>query len=278
MAMRRVVVTGGNAGVGRALCAKLVIDDGCFVYMGSRSLERGAAALASLIEEAPECEGKIDLVQIDTTSDESVQTAAATIAHKLGPETRLYGIVNNAGAGFAHGASNDVVIDTNLFGPKRMCEAFAPLLDPATGRIVNVGSGAASMYMERTSLANRNALKSFNVTWPEIDEVVKGELADSTGDQFPVYGVSKAGLAAYTMILAREHPNLTSSCCSPGFIDTAMTTGMGATKTPEEGTFSIRHCLFAELAGNGFYYGSDGVRSPLTKLRNPGEPAYEGDE
>ena len=36
-----------------------------------------------------------------------------------------------------------------------------------------------------------------------------------------------------------------------GFIDTAICKGMGASKTPEEGTVSIRKCLFAELGGNG---------------------------
>ena len=53
-----------------------------------------------------------------------------------------------------------------------------------------------------------------------------------------------------------------------------MTTGYGAKLTPEQGTVSLRHCLFKELKGNGFYYGSDAVRSPLHVLRNPGEDAF----
>ena len=55
-----------------------------------------------------------------------------------------------------------------------------------------------------------------------------------------------------------------------------MTRGYGATKPPEEGTVSTMKCLFDELPGNGFYYGSDGVRSPLHFMRNPGEPEYDG--
>ena len=57
---------------------------------------------------------------------------------------------------------------------------------------------------------------------------------------------------------------------------TNMTRGYGATKPPEEGTVSTMKCLFDELPGNGFYYGSDGVRSPLHFMRNPGEPEYDG--
>jgi len=63
---------------------------------------------------------------------------------------------------------------------------------------------------------------------------------------------------------------------SPGFVDTALTAGYGASLTPEQGTVAIRHCLFKELEGNGWYYGSDAVRSPLHFMRNPGEPAFAG--
>jgi NAD(P)-dependent dehydrogenase (short-subunit alcohol dehydrogenase family) len=90
------------------------------------------------------------------------------------------------------------------------------------------------------------------------------------------YGLSKALLACYTMLLAKEHPEWVVSCITPGFIDTKLTAGMGATKTPEEGTVSIKHCLFEQLQGSGWFYGSDAVRSPLHFLRNPGEPAYDG--
>lgn len=38
---RKVLVTGGNSGIGAALCKQLALDYGCHVIMGSRSLERG---------------------------------------------------------------------------------------------------------------------------------------------------------------------------------------------------------------------------------------------
>ena len=83
-------------------------------------------------------------------------------------------------------------------------------------------------------------------------------------------------MAAYTKVFAREHPTITTSCCSPGFIATNMTKGYGASKTPAEGTPAIRKCLFEPLEGNGWYYGSDGLRSPYHYMRNPGEPVYDG--
>ena len=35
--------------------------------------------------------------------------------------------------------------------------------------------------------------------------------------------------------------------------------------------------LFGELEGNGRYYGSDGLRSPLDRYRSPGSPGYRDD-
>ena len=94
--------------------------------------------------------------------------------------------------------------------------------------------------------------------------------------RIPFRIASKACLAAYTMLLAEQHPHLKINCCSPGFINTQMTAGFGASKTPEEGTLAIRHLLFEQLQGNGWYYGSDAKRSPYHFMRNPGQPEYDG--
>ena len=56
-----------------------------------------------------------------------------------------------------------------------------------------------------------------------------------------------------------------------------MTDGYGAKLTPEQGTVSLMRCLFGDVV-SGNYYGSDGLRSPLTVTRDPGTPEYEGEE
>jgi len=45
---KRIVVTGGNSGIGLALCKQLVTEHGCHVYLGSRSLERGTDAVNNI--------------------------------------------------------------------------------------------------------------------------------------------------------------------------------------------------------------------------------------
>mmetsp|Transcript_8608 Transcript_8608/g.25270 ORF Transcript_8608/g.25270 Transcript_8608/m.25270 type:complete len:294 (+) Transcript_8608:48-929(+) len=276
MALRRVLVTGGNTGIGLALCKQLVAEDGCHVYLGSRNAEKGAAAVKSILAAAPEAEGKLELIQVDTSSAASIAAAADAVKEMLGPEP-LYALVNNAGTGLAHGVTAEVIMKTNLDGPKAMCEAFIPLLDPKEGRIVNVGSGAGPGYVAQCSEDKKKVLISFDTTMEQIDALVGEETAKPGFNARTAYGLSKACLSAYTMVLAKTYPNLKSSCLSPGFIDTAIVKGFGAGKPPEEGTVSMRHCLFAELEGNGYYYGSDAVRSPLHYMRNPGEPAYKGE-
>ena len=56
-------------------------------------------------------------------------------------------------------------------------------------------------------------------------------------------------------------PLINAAHRSAGFIDTKLTSGFGATKTPAEGTVAIKHCLFDELGGNGWY--ADSYRDPV---------------
>ena len=89
--------------------------------------------------------------------------------------------------------------------------------------------------------------------------------------------MSKAFLHAYTAITAKKYPQLTISSITPGFVATGLTAAFPGEKiTPEQATVSIRATLFNDLTGSGYFYGSDGVRSPLIIRRNPGEPAYDG--
>lgn len=82
---------------------------------------------------------------------------------------------------------------------------------------------------------------------------------------------------AFTIIQAKTYSNLKITSFNPGFIDTPMTRGFGASKTPEEGCVPALKCLF-ELVTTGSFYGEDGLRSPLTVNREPGTPAYLGEQ
>ena len=49
MDLPAVFVTGGNSGIGAAICKQLVLDKGCFVFLGSRSTEKGQSAIQEIL-------------------------------------------------------------------------------------------------------------------------------------------------------------------------------------------------------------------------------------
>jgi len=275
----KILVTGGNTGIGLAVCKQLALDYNAHVYLAARNPLKGqnaASSIQSLLSRHPST-GSVTYIPMDTSSDESVLRAYELVKEELhlaeDGDTKLYGLVNNAGIGLNTGTSPADILNTNLFGPKRVCDAFVGLLDEQRGRIVNLGSGSGPMYVRGCNAEDQKMLSNPDtLTLGEIEEYAKRNI---NGPVDP-YGLSKACLACYTGYFARQYPNILSSCVSPGFIDTQMTSGYGASKTPEQGTVSIKHCLLEPLKGNGFYYGSDAIRSPYHFLRNPGEPEYDG--
>jgi NAD(P)-dependent dehydrogenase (short-subunit alcohol dehydrogenase family) len=278
---KKILVTGGNSGIGLALCKQLVLEHDCHVFMGSRSHSRGEEALALLRHSLPEDQtNRIELIHLDVGEDASVAQAADTLRDLLREHERLYALVNNAGTGLAAGAPPEEVINTNLYGVKRMTDAFVRK-GLVSERVVNVGSGSGPSYVRRCPPTVQPDLCRTPESWAQIESFLETSPDGKTGlgseaDVNGGYGLSKAMLALYTMLCAKEMPEILSSCVSPGWIKTKLVGSGGATKKPEEGTSSIRHCLFEELQGNGWYYGSDCVRSPLHFMRNPGEPAYDG--
>jgi len=212
----------------------------------------------------------------NVSDDASVQSAANTLSEKLGASSsKLYAIVNNAGTGFCHNTPPSEILDTNTRGPRRVVDAILPHLDSTNGRIVNLGSGAGPGFVGGNRLSKERKMRYLN---PMEEEEIEEEIAHilKMNDEYAAYGGSKALLACYTMKLAQVHPNLSVSILSPGYICTDMTRGMGASKPPEEGTVSLIKCLFEDLPASGWFWGSDGLRSPLHYMRNPGEPEYDG--
>ena len=70
MASPAVFVTGGNAGIGAAICNLLVSDRGCKVFMGSRSVEKGQNAVKEM--GLGDKAGDITVVQCDVNVSSSM--------------------------------------------------------------------------------------------------------------------------------------------------------------------------------------------------------------
>ena len=127
--------------------------------------------------------------------------------------------------------------------------------------------------------ATKKLFTNPNLTFEELDAAVKAAIeANNFGKGFTsCYGLSKAALCALTLAQAKAYPNLKVTSLSPGLVATPMTNNSARGITPEQGCISSLKCLFGDVT-SGFYYGSDGLRSPMTVSRDPGTPEYKGEE
>lgn len=125
------VVTGASSGIGAATAERLAAA-GHKVYGTSR---RGAQAGQRPFEMLP----------LDVTSDQSVETAVSEVLRREG---RIDLLVNNAGFSLAPAGAEESSIEqaqsifnTNFFGIVRMSRAILPhMRRQRSGRIVNIGS------------------------------------------------------------------------------------------------------------------------------------------
>lgn len=208
------VVSGASRGLGFETCRQLG-KQGYRVLLTARDQVKGKAATDLLRKEGL----NVDFYPLDVTEAESVSVLADHLDRNYG---RLDVLVNNAGVFLdpmppddpsassvfrADLATVRYSMETNAYGPLRLCQALVPLMR-GRGRVVNVSSGM-------------------------------GQLTEMNGC-CPGYRFSKAALNALTRILADELRDTrikVNSVC-PGWVRTEMG-GPGADRSVEEGADTI---------------------------------------
>ena len=96
MASRKIVlVTGGNNGIGyETVKALLESQKPYHILMGSRSVEKAKTAIEKLKADVPETSNTVEILEVDLTSDESIEKAFEKVKGKHG---HLDVLINNAG-------------------------------------------------------------------------------------------------------------------------------------------------------------------------------------
>ncbi|NBW38633.1 MAG: SDR family NAD(P)-dependent oxidoreductase, partial [Cytophagia bacterium] len=180
--MKSALVTGANKSIGFEVARQLA-KKGVYVFLGSRNVENGLAAVDTLKSEGL---NNVEVVQLDITNDESVKNARIGIGRKV---KTLDILINNAGiyGGYPQEALNTTIdqlkatYDANVYGVVRVTQSFIDLLKKSSEpRIVNVSSSQGSI-----TLHSDPSYKYYNY---------KGA----------AYLSSKAALNMYTVVLAYE--------------------------------------------------------------------------
>ena len=159
---KKVLVTGGTAGIGEAT-ARAYASAGAEVVITGRDEERGRQVAESLVKDG----GQARFVQADLERFDDVQRLAQEVGH-------VDVLVNNAGA-FPVGATHEVdseVFDStfalNVKAPFFLTAAFAPKMTAnGGGAIVNVSTMVASFGMPGMALygSTKAALELLTKTW-----------------------------------------------------------------------------------------------------------------
>jgi len=138
------VVTGANSGIGRATALHLA-EAGHQVFGTVRSVDRAG----KLLDAAAEREVRVDLIELDIASDDSVSTGFAELFDHAG---RVDHLVNNAGIGgngVVEESSPDRILDVinvDLCGAMRCLQQVLPgMRERGSGTIVNVTSIAGRL-------------------------------------------------------------------------------------------------------------------------------------
>ncbi len=226
--MKKVLITGANKGIGFET-ARQLLQNGYFVYIGSRKLVNGQAAVEKLKVEGL---NQVEAVQLDVTDVNSVNAAHE---HILSKTKVLDVLINNAGINGGWPQSSlestveqyKTVFDTNLYGVVRVTQAFIDLLRKSDEpRIVNVSSSGSSLTLHS------------DPTWKYYTH------------KAALYPSSKAALNMYTIDLAFQlkdsHFRVNAVC--PGFVATDFN-GFRGSGTAKQG--GARIAKYAMISNDG---------------------------
>jgi len=242
--MKSALVTGANKGIGLEV-AKRLAQHGFFVYLGSRDLESGEAAVRQLNAAGL---SNLAAVQLDVTNPESIRAARATIGEKT---TVLDVLVNNAGisGGLNQPALHATleqfraVFETNVFGVAGVTQAFIDLLERSPQpRIVNVSTAMASLTL-----------------YADLDN-------ENFAHRYPVYQSSKTALNMYTLNLAHELRDTAfkvNAVC-PGYTKTDFTGHQGTSTVEEAGQRILKYALLGPDGPTGKYFSEEYFPAPAT--------------
>lgn len=265
---RVILVTGANKGIGFEVVKKLIQESSSntndIILLGSRDIKRGQDAIQQLGSPP-----NLHLLQLDTSSKESIAAATNEIKQKYGGHLDV--VINNAGIAARENTIEGArrTFETNYYGIKMLNEHLIPLLREH-GRVANVASAVGSISLYCTSKDLQEKYSSPTLTKQQLDHIVEDFLSafesntlEKSGYSpdllYPAYGFSKAALIALTRIEARQYchdKNVFIYAVCPGFCATDLNGHATGARSAEIGADSILYVINTptkELENGAFY-------------------------
>ncbi|CAG9942775.1 unnamed protein product [Clonostachys rosea f. rosea IK726] len=238
------IVTGSNSGLGLESSKQLLSLGLSHLVMAVRSLERGRAAAANLIEQNPSA--KIDVWQLDMESYDSIRAFVRKCQHEL---SRIDFVILNAGASpvrFAKvpATGHERTIQLNHISTALLAVLLLPVLKSKTaGPDPPVMTAVSSVMAHLTSFTNRDQRPLL----PSFDDTSITPF--SPPDR---YGVSKLLCQLFFVRLAEkvDRNTVTINLVEPGLIKG---TGLSREATGLAGVFSN---IFHGIAGRPLEQGA----------------------
>ena len=164
---KRIVITGGTTGIGKAT-ADLLISLGGRVLIFGRDEKDFKEACDDIKKQFPDCE--LYGTPADITKKEDVNSILKIIDKQLGGIDIL---INNAALpadGITDGGTIEdwkYIIDTNIMGYLGFCkEAVARMTPPKSGHIINIGSMSAESRAGESTIyvTTKSAIRGFSTS------------------------------------------------------------------------------------------------------------------
>ncbi|KAL6242812.1 hypothetical protein RBB50_010458 [Rhinocladiella similis] len=235
MSAETVLITGGNTGLGLEIARSLAKDAASYnIVIGSRKLVKGEEAVAQLQKEFPGSNSKLSAVQIDVSSDSSIQGAVDHVGQHFG---KLDVLINNAGVGVDREIQGgriglregwNMTWDVNVTGAHVTTTLFVPLLlKSSEPRLLFITSGTSVLADTERMDANYATINAIPLAgWPKPHTLNPTE----------AYRSSKAGLNMMMRQWYRwlKNDGVKVFAVSPGFLATGLA-GIGPEKLAQIG-------------------------------------------
>ena len=268
----RFIVTGANSGTGREVARRLALA-GAEVVLAVRSLEKGEAAKAAILQEAPSA--TLDVRHLDLADLASVRAFADSISADGRP---LHVLVNNAGVmippkRFETADGFELQFGTNFVGPYVLTTLLLPVL------LRTPGARVATMS---SMVANFGKIDFDDLNWHS-----RGY---SAGRAYAQSKLADLMLGRHLAVVAKEKGwDLLSTIAHPGYTRTNLQTAgrnlardandqlppvrrtIMPSQTPEIGAEPLLYAATSPDAEQGAYYGPSrlGVVGPTHRASIP---------